>query len=186
MENGSGGYQKKGMWGGKAHLDESADDAEGGEAQVLKWTCFRSCVQERVQEEGYMGYVFFFGGVSRGFMGGYEGMEKGTVQEELSCLGMRRDALEEREGVANAVGYMRRQVRWREHWIDGHDLLEEGWHDTWVRGETKGDLRRTIRERKGLADRMRATGRGRGRHTARAFWRARGGRPLSFPGPRGL
>ena len=62
-------------------------------------------------------------------------MEKGTVQEELSCLGMRRDALEEREGVANAVGYMRCQVRWREHWIDGHDLLEEGWHDTWVRGE---------------------------------------------------
>jgi len=58
-------------------------------------------------------------------------MEKGTVQEELSCLGMRCDALEEREGIANAVRYMRCQVRWREHWIDGHDLLEEGWHDTW-------------------------------------------------------
>ena len=51
---------KKEGGGGRAHLDESADDAEGGEAQVLKWTCFRSCVQERVQEEGYMGYFVFF------------------------------------------------------------------------------------------------------------------------------
>ena len=39
---------------GGAHLDESADDTEGGEAQVLEWTCFGSCIQERVQEEGYM------------------------------------------------------------------------------------------------------------------------------------
>jgi len=99
---------KKRKVGVRAHLDESTNDAEGGEAQVLKWTCFRSCVQERVQEEGYMG-----------------------VQEELSCLGMRCDTLEEREGIANAVRYMRCQVRWREHWIDGHNLLEEGWHDTW-------------------------------------------------------
>ena len=39
--------------------------------------------------------------------GRYKRMEKGTVQEELSCLGMRCDTLEEREGIANAVRYMR-------------------------------------------------------------------------------
>jgi len=98
-------------------LDESADDTEGGEAQVLEWTCFGSCIQERVQEEGYM-----------------------CVQEELSCLRMRCDALEEREGVAYAIGYMCGQV-WRgEHWIDGHDLLEEGGHDTESVPQNKGEI----------------------------------------------
>jgi hypothetical protein len=47
-----------------AHLDESADDTEGREAQVFERTCFGSCVQERIQEEGYM-CCHFFGGVSR-------------------------------------------------------------------------------------------------------------------------
>ena len=74
---------------------------------------------------------FFFEGISRGCADKDAGMEADTVQEELSCLRMRCDALEEREGVAYAVGYMCGQVRRGEHWIDGHDLLEEGWHDTW-------------------------------------------------------
>ena len=73
----------------------------------------------------------FFEGISRGCTDKDAGMEADTVQEELSCLRMRCDALEEREGVAYTVGYMCSQVRRGEHWIDGHDLLEEGWHDTW-------------------------------------------------------
>lgn len=74
---------KKRKVGVRAHLDESTNDAEGGEAQVLKWTCFRSCVQERVQEEGYMGY-FLFGGISRGCMGGIRGWKR--VPFRKSCL----------------------------------------------------------------------------------------------------
>jgi hypothetical protein len=54
----------------------------------------------------------------------------GTIQEELSCLWMRCDALKESEGITDAVRYMRCQVGWGEHWIDGNDFLEEGRHDT--------------------------------------------------------
>jgi hypothetical protein len=57
-------------------------------------------------------------------------MEASTVQKQLSCLGMRCDALEEREGVADAIRYMCREVRRGEHWVYRHDLLEESWHDT--------------------------------------------------------
>ena len=53
-----------------------------------------------------------------------------TVQEELSRLGMRCDALKESESVADAVRYMRGKVGRREHGVDRHDLLEESWHDT--------------------------------------------------------
>ena len=42
--------------GASTHLDESADDAEGGEAQVLEGACFGSRIQEGIQEEGYMCY----------------------------------------------------------------------------------------------------------------------------------
>ena len=41
-----------------AYLDESTDDTEGCEAQVFERTCFGSCVQERIQEKGYMCCVF--------------------------------------------------------------------------------------------------------------------------------
>jgi hypothetical protein len=61
---------------------------------------------------------------------GEVGREVSTVQEELSCLGMRCDALKESESVADAVRYMRGEVRGRKHGIDRHDLLKEGWHDT--------------------------------------------------------
>jgi hypothetical protein len=73
--------------------------------------------------------AMWFDGISRA--GGRAGMGAGTVQEELSCFGMRCDALEEREGIAYAVRHMCSQVRRGEHWIDGDNLLEEGWHDTW-------------------------------------------------------
>ncbi len=59
------------------------------------------------------------------------GCKNGTVQEELSCLGMRCDALEERKGITDAVRYMCCQIRRGEHWVYGYDLLEESWHDTW-------------------------------------------------------
>ena len=75
--------------------------------------------------------AMYFGGISRGCADERVGMEIGTVQEELSCFGMRCDALEEREGIAYAVRHMRCQVRRGEHCIDGYNLLEEGWHDTW-------------------------------------------------------
>jgi hypothetical protein len=52
-----------------------------------------------------------------------------TVQEKLSCLGMGCDTLEEREGIAHAVGYMSGKVRRREHGINGYDFLEESGHD---------------------------------------------------------
>jgi hypothetical protein len=44
---------------------------------------------------------------------------------------MRCDALEECEGVADAVRYMCCQIWWRKHWVHRYDLLEESWHDTW-------------------------------------------------------
>lgn len=64
------------------------------------------------------------------------GMEAGTIQKELSCLGVGCDTLEEREGIANAVRHMCCQVRRGEHWVYRHNLLEESWHDTWQRSKT--------------------------------------------------
>lgn len=49
---------------------------------------------------------------------------------------MRCDALEEREGVADAIRYMCCEVRRGEHWVYRHDLLKESWHDTWEYGKT--------------------------------------------------
>jgi len=49
-------------------LDESTDDTEGGEAQVFERTCFGCCIQERIQEQGYMCCLFC--GISRGCTGG--------------------------------------------------------------------------------------------------------------------
>ena len=57
-------------------------------------------------------------------------MEASTVQEQLSRLGMRCDALEERKGVADAIRYMCCEVRRGKHWVYRYDLLEESWHDT--------------------------------------------------------
>ena len=39
--------------------------------------------------------------------------------------------MEEREGIADAVGYMCCKIRRGKHWIYRYDLLEESWHDTW-------------------------------------------------------
>jgi hypothetical protein len=113
--------------GASTHLDESADDAEGGEAQILEWARFGSRIQEGIQEERYMCYYFV---ASIAAHSGGEEQQVRTIQEELSCLGMRCDTLKQSEGIANAVRYVRCQVGRGEHWIDGHDLLEESWHDT--------------------------------------------------------
>ena len=57
-------------------------------------------------------------------------MVAGTVQKKLSCLGVGCDALEERKGITDAVGYMCCEI-WRgKHWVYRDNLLKEGWHDT--------------------------------------------------------
>jgi hypothetical protein len=87
-------------------LDEGSYDAKGGETKVFKGTRFGSRIQERIKKERYM-----------------------RVQEELSCLRVRCDALKKSESIANAVRYMCCKI-WRgEHRIDRHNLLEESRHD---------------------------------------------------------
>src|SRR6266702_8935863 len=112
----------------KAHLDEGAYDAKRVETKVFKGTRFGSRIQERIKKQRYVRYYVAFS--HRRVKVGEVGREVSTVQEELSRLGMRCDALKESESVADTVRYMRGEVRRREHGIDRHDLLEESRHDT--------------------------------------------------------
>lgn len=42
----------------KAYLDEGAYDAEGGETKVFKGTGFGSRIQERIEKERYMRFMW--------------------------------------------------------------------------------------------------------------------------------
>mmetsp|Transcript_28753 Transcript_28753/g.80967 ORF Transcript_28753/g.80967 Transcript_28753/m.80967 type:complete len:207 (+) Transcript_28753:575-1195(+) len=85
------------------HLNKSANDSKGGEAQVFEWPGFADRVQERVQEQGHV-----------------------RLKEQAPGVGVGRDALEEGQGIAYPVGGMRGEG-WRgEKRIDGDDLLEKG------------------------------------------------------------
>jgi hypothetical protein len=53
-----------------------------------------------------------------------------TTEEEAACLGVRRDALEQRESIADPVGSCGRQLRGIEKRVDGDDLLEQRRHNT--------------------------------------------------------
>lgn len=87
-------------------LDEGSDDAEGGEAEVLERTSLGSRVEEGVEEEGDVG-----------------------AEEEGAGVVVRGDALEEGEGVADAVRGVGGEGRRGEERVDGNDFLEKSRHD---------------------------------------------------------
>jgi hypothetical protein len=87
-------------------LDERTDDAEGGEAEVLKRTGLRGRVKERIEEKGDVG-----------------------AEEEGAGVVVRSDALEEGEGVANTVRGVSSKGGRGEERVDGDDFLQKSRHD---------------------------------------------------------
>lgn len=87
-------------------LDEGANDAERGEAQVLEGPCLARRVEERVQEERDV-----------------------RLEEEGARVVVRGDALQQGESVAHAVGCAGCQGSGREERVHRDDLLEQGRHD---------------------------------------------------------
>ena len=67
------------------HLDQSADDAQARQSQVLERASFACGVEERVQEERHV-----------------------RVEEQRPGIRMRRDALQQRKCVAHPIGRVRR------------------------------------------------------------------------------
>mmetsp|Transcript_3380 Transcript_3380/g.13041 ORF Transcript_3380/g.13041 Transcript_3380/m.13041 type:complete len:504 (+) Transcript_3380:120-1631(+) len=116
------GLQQKVDDVGVVHLDERADDAERRQAQVFEGTVLRDRVEERVQVQRHV-----------------------RVEKQTARLGVRRDALQQRQRVAHAVRRVRRQIRRAQHRVDRHDLLQESAH----RAEAVPQDRRQVRE--GLA-----------------------------------
>ena len=84
------------------HLDKSANDAKGGEAQVLKGARLGLGVEERVEAEGDM-----------------------SLEEKRPGVWVGRDTLQQREGIADTVGGVGGQCRGREEGVDRHNLLQE-------------------------------------------------------------
>ena len=90
---------------GIVHLYQSPNDTQGRQAEILKGSGFGIGVEEGVEVEGDVG-----------------------TEEEGSGVLVRGDALEQGQGVANAVRGVRRQSRWREEGVDGNNLLEKSGH----------------------------------------------------------
>lgn len=53
-----------------------------------------------------------------------------TAQKQAACFGVRSDALEKCESVADTVRSRSRQLRRVEQRVNRYDLLEKGSHDT--------------------------------------------------------
>lgn len=87
-------------------LDESANDTQRRQAEVLEWTSLARCVEEWVEEEGDVG-----------------------VEEETTGLRVGRDTLEKGKSVAHAVGRMRSEHGGRQGGVDVDNLEEERGHD---------------------------------------------------------
>jgi hypothetical protein len=81
-------------------LYKGADDAQSGQAEVFEGPGLGCGVEEGVQEERDV-----------------------SLEEELSGRGVRRDALEERERIAHAVGCLCIQLGRMQLGVDQRDLL---------------------------------------------------------------
>lgn len=55
-----------------------------------------------------------------------------TIEEESSCLIVRRDTLKQCQCIADAIGGGGGELRWVEESIDGDNLLQQGSHDAFV------------------------------------------------------
>ena len=89
------------------HLHQRADHAQRRQPQVLERPRLGDGVQERVQKQRDV-----------------------RVQEERAGVGMRRDALQERQRVTHAVRRVVGERRRREQRVDGDDLLQQRGDDS--------------------------------------------------------
>lgn len=109
---------------GRVVLDQGTDDAEAREAQVFKGPRLGRRVEEGVQEEGDVGCESTSARervISR--------VRRRTVEEQGASVVVRCHALQECQGVADAIGGGRGELGGIEESVDGNDFLQERGHD---------------------------------------------------------
>jgi len=96
---------------GAVVLDEGTDHTKTCQTEVLKWPCFAHSVQERVEEKRDVGWMICIEKKKNFFF--FVEKRLGTIQEQWARVVMRCDGLEQRKGVAYAVGGVSRKTRRR-------------------------------------------------------------------------
>mmetsp|Transcript_22030 Transcript_22030/g.46430 ORF Transcript_22030/g.46430 Transcript_22030/m.46430 type:complete len:271 (-) Transcript_22030:252-1064(-) len=84
------------------HLDECTYDTQTCQSQILERPRFALCVQERIEIQRYL-----------------------RRQKWLSGIGMRCDALQQCQCIADTVGRVGGQGRRSQQWVNGDDFLQE-------------------------------------------------------------
>jgi hypothetical protein len=106
-------------------LNKRADDSEGRQAKILERAGFRRGVEKRVEEKRNVGC-----GKVRSSSYTRRKSRVLTAEEQSAGVVMRRNTLEERKGIANAVGGGCGELGRAQQGIDADNLLKEGGHDT--------------------------------------------------------
>mmetsp|Transcript_306 Transcript_306/g.1015 ORF Transcript_306/g.1015 Transcript_306/m.1015 type:complete len:309 (+) Transcript_306:263-1189(+) len=98
-------------------LDKGADNTQRREAKVLEGLRLRAGAEERVEVQ-----------------------HNSRVEESHPRQLVRGNTLKERKCVANAVGRRRRQHRWRQRGVNGHNLLQQDRHGSEAPPEVRGQI----------------------------------------------